>query len=53
MTFMNDIRMEADLDRHITGNYGEDDPALQPPEPEYDPREDEPQDFSERRCEDD
>lgn len=44
--------MGPDLDNFITGHYGEDDPANE----EYleeDPRDDEPQDFDERRCEDD
>lgn len=40
---------ESDLDNWITGHYGEDHPDNKPPEPEVDPRDDEPQDFDERR----
>ncbi len=44
-------REAADLDNWITGHYREDDPAVSEPEPEYDPRDDEPADLDERRDE--
>ena len=40
--------MGPDLDRFITGNYGEDDPRLAETAG-YDPGDEEPDDFNERR----
>jgi len=41
--------LPPDFDAWKTGHWGEDDPANQGAEPAMDPRDDEPQDFDERR----